>query len=247
MQKRTNPLALKGEKMESDIRKGVGNASVTSASASRRAMDYEPRLGKTATVVPHTEKPAAPPVSVYKTEGFSTAKSVKMASGATITYEATSKGVVATRVECVEPEPTDTWIEEVVEEETEIVVEEVVEPEAEEEIVEELVQKQEEPVTSPMAAPAPAADMVIEDEEEFPTLDDFKASVRFSIRGQNSRKLIVGKVSRDVLRLAQLMHPDEKISTIVENALLTRIFLENPEAFDAMAVVIEENGGRIKC
>ena len=246
MQKRTNPLALKGEKTESDIRKGVGNASVTSASASRRAMDYEPRLSKTATVVPHTEKPAAP--SVYKTEGFSTAKSVKMASGATITYEATSKGVVATRVECVEPEPADTWIEEIVAEEPEIVLEEVAEP-AQEENIEELVQMQEEAEPAPEVAPAPApaADMVIEDEEEFPTLDDFKAAVRFSIRGQNSRKLIVGKVSRDVLRLAQLMHPDEKISTIVENALLTRIFLENPEAFDAMAVVIEENGGRIKC
>jgi hypothetical protein len=78
-------------------------------------------------------------------------------------------------------------------------------------------------------------------------LHDFELAARFSLRGRNSRKLVVGKVSRDVCRLAQLLHPDEKLSTIIENALMTRIFLENPEAFDAMAAVIEENGGRIKC
>ena len=62
-----------------------------------------------------------------------------------------------------------------------------------------------------------------------------------------ARKLVMGKISRDVCRLAQLLHPDQSMSTIIENALMTRIFLENPEAFDAMAEVIEEKGGRIKC
>lgn len=93
---------------------------------------------------------------------------------------------------------------------------------------------------------APAND-VIEDEVPFPTLHDFELATHFSLRGRNSRKLVMGKVSRDVCRLAQLLHPDQSMSTIIENALLTRIFLENPEAFDAMAEVIEEKGGRIKC
>ena len=88
---------------------------------------------------------------------------------------------------------------------------------------------------------------VIEDEVPFPTLHDFELAANFSLRGRNSRKLVMGKISRDVCRLAQLLHPDQSMSTIIENALMTRIFLENPEAFDAMAEVIEEKGGRIKC
>ena len=98
----------------------------------------------------------------------------------------------------------------------------------------------------PKAESVPADD-VIEDEVPFPTLHDFELATHFSLRGRNSRKLIMGKVSRDVCRLAQLLHPDQSMSTIIENALMTRIFLENPEAFDAMAEVIEEKGGRIKC
>ena len=94
---------------------------------------------------------------------------------------------------------------------------------------------------------AEATDDLIEDEVPFPTLHDFELATHFSLRGRNSRKLVMGKVSRDVCRLAQLLHPSESLSTIIENALLTRIFLENPEAFDAMAQVIEEKGGRIKC
>lgn len=234
MQKRTNPLALKGEKAELEIRKGVGTQEAPKVTT-KKAAEKAPKAESIALVTPRVEKPVTAPV--YKAGDFSTAKSVKMASGATITYEATSKGVVATRVEAVEPEPTDNWLDDALVEETEVLVDEVIE--SEEELTEEVVSEALEEV--------PAPTEVIEDVEEFPTLEDFKMSVRFSIRGKNSRKLVVGKVSRDVLRLAQLMHPDEKLSTIVENALLTRIFLENPEAFDAMAVVIEENGGRIKC
>jgi hypothetical protein len=162
-----------------------------------------------------------------------------MDSGATITYAATARGVVATRTEApvVQPEPMDDWMNDVTVTEPDFYEEEVLEDDG--------LLLEEEPETA--LDNAPAASEVIEDEEVFPTLQDFELAARFSLRGKNSRKLIVGKVSRDVLRLAQLLHPDEKMSTIVENALMTRIFLENPEAFDAMAAVIEENGGRIKC
>lgn len=234
MQKRTNPLALKGERAETDIRQETSVKVAATAPSPKKVTEHAPKQQPAVAPVIRTDKPVSAPA---KPGDFSTAKSVKTASGATITYSATSKGVVATRVETVEPEPMDNWMDDVAVEEPEVLEEDIL---VDEEVVtEEVVEVAQENT--------PVASDFIEDEEEFPTLDDFKMSVRFSIRGKNSRKLILGKVSRDVLRLAQLLHPDEKISTIVENALLTRIFLENPEAFDAMAVVIEENGGRIKC
>jgi hypothetical protein len=162
-----------------------------------------------------------------------------MDSGATITYAATPRGVVATRTEApvVEPEPMERWVDDVKVTEPDLLDDEVIEDDG--------LVLDEQPETA--LDDTPAASEVIEDEEVFPTLQDFELAARFSLRGKNSRKLVIGKVSRDVLRLAQLLHPEEKMSTIIENALMTRIFLENPEAFDAMAAVIEENGGRIKC
>lgn len=79
------------------------------------------------------------------------------------------------------------------------------------------------------------------------TVADYKLAARFSLCGNISRKMKTVKVSSDVGRLAQLMHPDESLSTIVENALLSRIYVENRDAFDALAEMIEKKGGHIKC
>ena len=38
-----------------------------------------------------------------------------------------------------------------------------------------------------------------------------------------------------------------KSTPIIENALLTRLYLENQEAFDVLDMRIEERGGHIKC
>ena len=78
-------------------------------------------------------------------------------------------------------------------------------------------------------------------------LEDYELAARFSLCGRVGRKTKLIKISSDVGRLAQLMHPDESLSAIVENALLTRIYLENRDAFDAMAEMIEKKGGHIKC
>ena len=87
----------------------------------------------------------------------------------------------------------------------------------------------------------------IEDEEEPLVIEDYEMSVRFGLCGRVTRGTKWVKVSRDVCRLAQLMHPNQSLSTILENALLTRIYLENRDAFDAMAEMIEKKGGHIKC
>ena len=79
------------------------------------------------------------------------------------------------------------------------------------------------------------------------TVADYKLAARFSLCGNISRKMKTVKVSSDVGRLAQLMHPNESLSTIVENALLSRIYVENRDAFDALAEMIEKKGGHIKC
>lgn len=79
------------------------------------------------------------------------------------------------------------------------------------------------------------------------TVADYKLAARFSLCGNISRKMKTVKVSSDVGRLAQLMHPGESLSTIVENALLSRIYVENRDAFDALAEMIEKKGGHIKC
>jgi hypothetical protein len=87
----------------------------------------------------------------------------------------------------------------------------------------------------------------ISDEDEPLTIDDYMMSARFSLCGRVSRGMKVAKISRDVCRLAQLMHPEKSLSTILEDALLTRIYLENPDAFDALAEMLEKKGGHIKC
>lgn len=87
----------------------------------------------------------------------------------------------------------------------------------------------------------------ISDEEEPLTIDDYMMSARFSLCGRVARGMKMGKISRDVCRLAQLMHPEKSLSTILEDALLTRIYLENPDAFDALAEMLEKKGGHIKC
>ena len=87
----------------------------------------------------------------------------------------------------------------------------------------------------------------ISDEDEPLTIDDYMMSARFSLCGRVSRGMKVAKISRDVCRLAQLMHPEKSLSAILEDALLTRIYLENPDAFDALAEMLEKKGGHIKC
>ena len=236
MQKRTNPLALKREaQTESEVLREK-EIELDSPAASGRVAPRAPKPEKVSSSAPRTDKTIASP---RRPEDVRTAKSVTMDSGATITYAATPRGVVATRTEApvVEPEPMERWVDDVKVTEPDLLDDEVIEDDG--------LVLDEQPETA--LDDTPAASEVIEDEEVFPTLQDFELAARFSLRGKNSRKLVIGKVSRDVLRLAQLLHPEEKMATIIENALMTRIFLENPEAFDAMASVIEENGGRIKC
>ena len=87
----------------------------------------------------------------------------------------------------------------------------------------------------------------ISDEAEPLTIDDYMMSARFSLHGRISRGMKISTISRDVCRLAQLMHPEKSLSEILEDALLTRIYLENPDAFDALAEMLEKKGGHIKC
>lgn len=87
----------------------------------------------------------------------------------------------------------------------------------------------------------------ISDEAEPLTIDDYMMSARFSLCGRVSRGMKISNISRDVCRLAQLMHPEKSLSEILEDALLTRIYLENPDAFDALAEMLEKKGGHIKC
>ncbi|MBE6661572.1 MAG: hypothetical protein E7605_09255 [Ruminococcaceae bacterium] len=241
MQKRTNPLALKGDaKSESDIRQEQATREAAPAKvAPKKTAEDKPQRESSASSAPRQNTPATTS-RIQRASDFSAAKSVTVKSDSTITYTASGSGVVATRnpIAVVEPEPADEWLDDTLTDET-------LEDEA---AGDEIAADEEgEAEAADTAVDVPVADEVIEDEEPFPTLHDFELAARFSLRGRNSRKLVVGKVSRDVCRLAQLLHPDEKLSTIIENALMTRIFLENPEAFDAMAAVIEENGGRIKC
>ena len=237
MQKRTNPLALKGDaKLDSGLPRVTEIELDPPAPAPKKVAVRETKPETVTAPALRTDKLSE--ASAARRPGqFQTAKSVITDNGATITYERTPGGIVATKVVTVEPEPADDWLDDVVIDEPEAIEPNTVDDEA-------LALEEQTDMEEDLA---PTATEVIEDEQSFPTLQDFELAARFSLRGRNSRKLVLSKVSRDVLRLAQLMHPDEKMSTIIENALLTRIFLENPEAFDAMAAVIEENGGRIKC
>ncbi len=115
----------------------------------------------------------------------------------------------------------------------------VVDFESQDVAVSEPVEEQQEDVPPPREC--------INDEQEALAVQDYEMSARFAFRGKISRGVKVGKISKDLCRLAQLMHPDQSLSTILENALLTRIYLENRDAFDAMAVMIEKKGGHIKC
>lgn len=70
---------------------------------------------------------------------------------------------------------------------------------------------------------------------------------RFHFSGHINRKVTLTRLSADLCQLAKAMHPNQKLGTIIENALLTRLYLENQEAFDVLDMRIEERGGHIKC
>jgi hypothetical protein len=76
---------------------------------------------------------------------------------------------------------------------------------------------------------------------------DAKIAVRFRLAGDIKRRAVFVRVSTDALYLAQALYPEQKIGTVLENALLTRCFLQDRDAFDAMAREILKNGGKIKC
>ena len=93
----------------------------------------------------------------------------------------------------------------------------------------------------------PEPESSISDEEEPLVIEDYEMAARFGLCGRVSRGMKIGKLSKDLCRLAQLMHPNESLSSIIEGALLTRIYLENRDAFDAMVEMLEKKGGHIKC
>ncbi|MBQ7319163.1 MAG: hypothetical protein IJW97_03155 [Clostridia bacterium] len=76
---------------------------------------------------------------------------------------------------------------------------------------------------------------------------DTKIAVRFRLAGDIKRRTVLVRLSTDALYLAQALYPEQKIGTVLENALLTRCFLQDRDAFDAMAREILKNGGKIKC
>ena len=76
---------------------------------------------------------------------------------------------------------------------------------------------------------------------------DAKIAVRFRLSGDIKRRAVFVRVSTDALYLAQALYPEQKIGTVLESALLTRCFLQDRDAFDAMAREILKNGGKIKC
>lgn len=123
----------------------------------------------------------------------------------------------------------------------------VYEDEMQQPVVEDLVEETASDEVYEQEEKAAATDGYIDDETAELSLEDYEMSVRFGLCGRVSRGMKMTKVSRDVCRLAQLMHPNQSLSTIIENALLTRIYLENRDAFDAMAEMIEKKGGHIKC
>ena len=141
--------------------------------------------------------------------------------------------------------------------EPEVAVEPEVEPETaeqlEDEIVDEDILSEEEAPASEESAPTaqpehkPLSEDAILDEQLPPSIEDYEMAARFNLCGRVSRGMKMGKISRDVCRLAQLMHPNESLSSILEGALLTRIYLENRDAFDALAEMLEKKGGHIKC
>ncbi len=276
MQKRTNPLALKGdpksenaargvlpiERGETTTRSGMGERSSSSTSSSsngmrvKKASDFAPPR-----VVPSSEaSKAAHPAFVPTFTRSSMDQPIMKPYAKTSTSasqpapdpqpvskpkrETASRAIASARAipAPVVVEPDIEAIEEIkadLYEETPMMAE----PYGEEEIS---LYDQEQYAEEELQV-APNEGCIEGEEDEFPTLQDYEQAARFSLRGQVSRKLALTRISRDVCRLAQLMHPEQSLSTIIENALMTRIFIENPEAFDAMASVIEEKGGRIKC
>ena len=150
------------------------------------------------------------------------------------------------------PDPTDVFAAPVAK--TGSFFRPVVEEEPVEEVLEEqtpepvFAQPEQEAVADAYEEQAqPETQDYIDDEAEALTLEDYEMSVRFGLCGRISRATKLTSISRDVCRLAQLMHPGQSLSTILENALLTRIYLENRDAFDAMAEMLEKKGGHIKC
>ena len=229
MQKRTNPLALKGDAVaEGEIRQDQPKARGASKSAPKKEAEAPLVSDKTVVSAPENLSSSTGVSRIQKASDLSRARTAAAASQPQMQ-------------EVAEPDLTDDWMESVVLDE--------------QDEQQDVQMKEHAAISSAPASFVPTAKRedvpppsdVIVDEEPFPTLEDFELASRFSLRGNVSRRVVLGSVSRDVCRLAQLLHPEQKLSTIIENALMTRIFLENPEAFDAMAAVIEEKGGRIKC
>lgn len=78
--------------------------------------------------------------------------------------------------------------------------------------------------------------------------NDIAVAVKFRVTGDRiDRRMVLTRVSRDVCKLAQSLYPEQSLGSIIEGALLTRAFLQDRAAFDAMAREIIEKGGKIKC
>lgn len=92
---------------------------------------------------------------------------------------------------------------------------------------------------APQIAPAPVVTNVND--------GDTKVAVRFRLTGNIKRRAVLVRVNNNVLQLAQALYPEQSTGTVIENALLTRCFLQDRDAFDEMAREILKKGGKIKC
>jgi hypothetical protein len=78
--------------------------------------------------------------------------------------------------------------------------------------------------------------------------NDVAVAVKFRVAGDRvERRMVLASVSKDVCKLAQALYPEQSMGQIIESALLTRAFLQDRDAFDAMAREIIQKGGKIKC
>jgi hypothetical protein len=78
--------------------------------------------------------------------------------------------------------------------------------------------------------------------------NDVAVAVKFRVAGDRvERRMVLARVSKDVCKLAQALYPEQSMGQIIESALLTRAFLQDRDAFDAMAREIIQKGGKIKC
>ena len=78
--------------------------------------------------------------------------------------------------------------------------------------------------------------------------NDTSVAVKFRVAGDRvERRMVLARVSKDVCKLAQSLYPEQSLGSIIEGALLTRAFLQDRDAFDAMAREMIKKGGKIKC